>query len=191
MHTVRSNSWHPDAPDRSIVSGWYVAADGRSEGPFEVAELERRRARGLLSSSTLVWRDGLAGWVPASQSELVSLFAAPHDEGPSTRQPVAHALPPPPPPAGAHDWQQPPPPVWQHPSPPHRGGGATSGMSTAAIVCGTVAVLFLPIVLGPVAIGLAVGARRQGEPRAGVAMTVAVGGMLLGFVLGALWWGPI
>ena len=58
--------------------------------------------------------------------------------------------------------------------------------SILAIVCGVVAILILPIVFGPIGIILAVVANRQAEPLWKVALGVAIGGMALGFILGAI-----
>jgi hypothetical protein len=60
----------------------------------------------------------------------------------------------------------------------------SNGLSTAAIVCGLIAVFILPIVLGPAAIIMSAIALGRKEPRAGAAMAVSVIGMLLGFVFG-------
>lgn len=58
--------------------------------------------------------------------------------------------------------------------------------STWAIVVGCVALLFLPILLGPAALVLAGIALSKKEPRGTVAMLVAVVGTIGGFALGAL-----
>ena len=57
-------------------------------------------------------------------------------------------------------------------------------LSIIAIACGVLAILFLPIILGPAGIVLAIFAMRNGERLAKLAMGVAIGGMLLGFVVG-------
>jgi hypothetical protein len=58
--------------------------------------------------------------------------------------------------------------------------------SIIAIICGVVAILILPIVFGPIGIVLAIVANRRAEPLWKVALAVAVGGMVLGIVLGAI-----
>jgi hypothetical protein len=58
--------------------------------------------------------------------------------------------------------------------------------SILAIICGVLAILILPIVFGPIGIILAVVANRRAEPLWKVALGVAVGGMVLGFILGAI-----
>lgn len=54
-----------------------------------------------------------------------------------------------------------------------------------AFVFGVVAILFIPIVFGPLAIVMAVIGMRKGDPLAKTALAVAIVGMILGFVLGA------
>jgi hypothetical protein len=68
--------------------------------------------------------------------------------------------------------------------PPARAGAQV--FSIIAIVCGVIAILFLPILFGPIGIILAIVANRRGEPLWKVALGVAIGGMVLGFVLGAI-----
>lgn len=68
--------------------------------------------------------------------------------------------------------------------PPARSG--TQLFSYIAIACGIVAILFLPILFGPAGIILAIVANRRGEPLWKVALGVAIGGMVLGFVLAAV-----
>jgi hypothetical protein len=64
---------------------------------------------------------------------------------------------------------------------PRRG---TQLYSILAIVSGVLAILVIPILFGPIGIVLAVVANRKAEPLWKVALAVAVGGMLLGFILG-------
>lgn len=59
-------------------------------------------------------------------------------------------------------------------------------LSIIGIVCGVLAVLFLPIVFGPIGIVLGIIARTKGERLATIAIIVAAAGMVLGFILGAI-----
>jgi len=59
-------------------------------------------------------------------------------------------------------------------------------LSIIAIVCGVVAILFLPIVLGPIGIVLGIIGKTRNEKLSTVAIVVAVAGMIVGFVLGAI-----
>jgi len=64
---------------------WYVAKNDQTLGPLEQDAMIRDARAGIVSKDTLVWREGLAGWVAAgSQPELWP------------------ATPPPPPPNGAN-----------------------------------------------------------------------------------------
>ena len=58
--------------------------------------------------------------------------------------------------------------------------------SILGMVSGVVAIFILPIVFGPIGIVLAVVANRRAEPLWKVALAVAVGGMILGFILSYL-----
>jgi uncharacterized RDD family membrane protein YckC len=41
---------------------WYYAVDGQRKGPISQSDLERLVAEGTITSSTLVWRQGMAQW---------------------------------------------------------------------------------------------------------------------------------
>lgn len=61
-----------------------------------------------------------------------------------------------------------------------------NGLSIAAIVLGVISVLFIPIVFGPIAIVLAAIAKKKGQSMSTIALAVAIAGMILGFIIGAL-----
>ncbi|MCB1014285.1 MAG: hypothetical protein KDB10_04095 [Acidimicrobiales bacterium] len=107
----------------------------------------------------------------------VACGAALAAEAPRAPFPPAPSAPPPGAPGAPPAWGAYPPPGFA-PEP------AGNGLSIAAIVCGCIAVLILPIVLGPAAIILAGVALSKKEPRAKVAMGVAIGGTVAGFALG-------
>lgn len=48
---------------------WFFAKDGAQQGPVEQEELLKRLASGELSAETLVWREGLADWMPLGKCE--------------------------------------------------------------------------------------------------------------------------
>jgi membrane protease subunit (stomatin/prohibitin family) len=63
-------------PPLPNAAAWYVGVGGKQEGPLDFAALQVRVASGIVSRETLVWKNGMAGWVAAGQvPELVSLFA--------------------------------------------------------------------------------------------------------------------
>jgi len=75
-----------------FMSEWYVAVDGKQQGPFSEADVVERIRRGQLGRSAHVFTQGMADWEPIG-----------------SRQPFAAALgvtessPPPPPRMGAHE----------------------------------------------------------------------------------------
>ena len=71
---------------------------------------------------------------------------------------------------------------YSYPGTPVRQKGAQI-FSILAMVSGVVAIFFFPILFGPIGIVLAVVANRKAEPLWKVALAVAVGGTILGFVL--------
>jgi len=58
--------------------------------------------------------------------------------------------------------------------------------AVAGFICAVVAVFFLPIVLGPVAIALGIVAHLKGDPLGRWAIAAGAAGLVLGFALGAL-----
>jgi membrane protease subunit (stomatin/prohibitin family) len=72
------------------VVAFHVVVNGQQAGPFDLGTLQQQIASGQLTPQTMVWKAGLANWIPASQApELAGLF-------PQTPPPIA----PPPPPVG-------------------------------------------------------------------------------------------
>ncbi len=53
------------------MSKWYIAVDGKSIGPVSTNQLSSSLSSGQYPASSMVWRDGLADWQPATEiSEL-------------------------------------------------------------------------------------------------------------------------
>lgn len=46
---------------------WYVGVGGQQAGPFDEAALASQAQSGALTRTTLVWRTGMAQWIPAEQ----------------------------------------------------------------------------------------------------------------------------
>lgn len=82
------------------TSNWHFAnRSGQQQGPVSAAELRAAFERGELDASTLVWRDGLAQWLPLSQvaAELglrANLPPPVPSAVPDVRQRVAYTPPP-------------------------------------------------------------------------------------------------
>lgn len=56
---------------------WYYTKGGVQTGPLEESELRSRIANGEVGAGDLIWRDGMANWLPMSQiPELSGLTAA-------------------------------------------------------------------------------------------------------------------
>jgi len=43
---------------------WYYASEGRQAGPLNEQDLKLQVAAGVIRADTLVWHDGMAGWLP-------------------------------------------------------------------------------------------------------------------------------
>ncbi|WP_134767226.1 SPFH domain-containing protein [Nocardioides sp. 1609] len=79
----------PPLPTTS--SAFFVAIGGQQVGPLDRSELQERVAAGELTPETLVWRDGMDAWTPASDvAEIRALF-------PATPPPLPPSAPPVPP----------------------------------------------------------------------------------------------
>ena len=76
----------------------------------------------------------------------------------------------------------PPPPVF---SSPPASKTSSNGFSIAGIICGAIAFLFFPIVLGPVGLVLGAVGKSKGEDKAVLALIVSGLGLVIGMILGA------
>ena len=68
---------HAQAPsaDRAGERTWYVAIEDAQVGPINLAEVEERWDSGEIDEDTLVWKAGMADWVPlVDVSELAYLI---------------------------------------------------------------------------------------------------------------------
>lgn len=57
------------------MAEWYYQKNEKKRGPVDTASLKRMAIDGELDPSDLIWREGLAQWVPASQAK--GLFPEP------------------------------------------------------------------------------------------------------------------
>ena len=81
MNTSGAGAVPPPVPGGS----WHVAVNGQSQGPFPAQQLAQGIAQGQITRETLVWTQGMSGWVPAGDvPQLATQFGS---------------APPPPPPA--------------------------------------------------------------------------------------------
>jgi uncharacterized membrane protein YhaH (DUF805 family) len=83
-------SWQPVGPEvrRSqsirIAPMWYYSNNDDQQGPVDEAAIPQLIANETLNPSSLVWKEGMADWLPLGESELAG-FLAP---APATRRPV-------------------------------------------------------------------------------------------------------
>jgi membrane protease subunit (stomatin/prohibitin family) len=67
----------PPPMPMTTVLGYFVGVGGKQSGPFELEAIADKVRDGSLTKQTLVWKPGMAGWVPAdSLSEFKAFFAA-------------------------------------------------------------------------------------------------------------------
>ncbi|WP_025272259.1 SPFH domain-containing protein [Haloglycomyces albus] len=56
---------------------WFAALGGQQAGPFDVPTLQQKAGSGEFTRDTLVWKNGMANWTPASDvPELASVFGS-------------------------------------------------------------------------------------------------------------------
>jgi len=56
---------------------WYYVDNGQQAGPVDDAQLEALRNAGKIQPATLVWREGMANWLPYSQTQPPVIGAPP------------------------------------------------------------------------------------------------------------------
>jgi hypothetical protein len=62
-------------PPLPASAGFFIGIDGKALGPFDATALAQRVKDGVLRAETLVWREGMAAWAPASQvAEVAALL---------------------------------------------------------------------------------------------------------------------
>ena len=84
----------PPPPGQTSLS-FHISVSGQTYGPYDMNALQQMKSNGQFTAQSTVWREGMSGWLPASQvGELSSLFGPPPPPAASGSTP-----PPPPPPA--------------------------------------------------------------------------------------------
>jgi membrane protease subunit (stomatin/prohibitin family) len=69
------NSQQTPPPLPAAVS-FFVAVNGQQSGPFDLATLQAMASRNEFKRESLVWKQGMSGWLAASQvAELNSVFS--------------------------------------------------------------------------------------------------------------------
>lgn len=76
----------------TFATSFYIAVDGKQEGPMDVEQIEKLKSEGKFDSDSMVWKDGMASWAKAGeQVELKALFQT---AGGPPPMPVASTPPP-------------------------------------------------------------------------------------------------
>lgn len=70
---------------------WHYSVDGAQLGPVSAAELKKLAEAGKLKQADLVWKDGMADWVPAKSIKGLFGAAASSAGTPKADQPAAAA----------------------------------------------------------------------------------------------------
>jgi hypothetical protein len=82
----------PPLPGQTM---YHVDHGGQSGGPYNMAQMQAGIQNGQVAGQTLVWAEGMAGWVPAQTvPALQAMFAAPPPMPPTSATPPP--MPPPP-----------------------------------------------------------------------------------------------
>ncbi|MDB4354228.1 GYF domain-containing protein [Akkermansiaceae bacterium] len=110
------------------MSEWYYGKGGQQEGPLDEAAMRARITAGQVAPSDLVWREGMAEWLPLSQvAELAASSAAAVPSAGSVPTASPYATP------GTNPTGAPATPY--APAPPN------SGLAIASLVLGILAIL--------------------------------------------------
>jgi membrane protease subunit (stomatin/prohibitin family) len=81
--TMQNNAQAPQQPGATppplpTEAAWYAGIEGQQVGPFDEKAFAQQVQSGRITRETLIWKQGMSGWVAAGNiPELASLFAAP------------------------------------------------------------------------------------------------------------------
>jgi hypothetical protein len=154
---------------------WYYSKNGAQLGPIGSAEMQSKLVSGDISPADLVWREGMADWLPAGQVAELQAMIAPPAERPAFEPPVAPAVPY----AAAQ-------------APVHvvvTDGGSSQGLAIASMVCGILSLItwclwcisgplaLVAVVLGHIALG-----RVKADPARFTGKGMAKAGVITGYL---------
>lgn len=76
MQDVGQTAPAPTAPPPPPQQLWHIAVDGKTQGPFNPAQMADGVSKGQITGDTQVWSAGMSGWAPASQvPQLAGFFS--------------------------------------------------------------------------------------------------------------------
>lgn len=76
MNQTNQSTQSNTPPPLPNSSTWFAAINNQQSGPFDLGTLASMALEGKITRDTLVWKNGMASWTPASQvPDLVSIFS--------------------------------------------------------------------------------------------------------------------
>ncbi|MCK5029476.1 MAG: SPFH domain-containing protein [Bacteroidales bacterium] len=77
MQNQQTQQTQQNVPPPPPVIEYFVSVNGQQQGPFNADVLKQMIASGQLTKETFVWKQGMSGWVAASEvAEVAALFGA-------------------------------------------------------------------------------------------------------------------
>jgi len=73
------------------MRNWYYARHGKQSGPVGIEELRRLLGTGSLDVTDLVWKEGMAGWIPAGEVPELQEMLRPRPSSPPPAPPAGYA----------------------------------------------------------------------------------------------------
>ena len=74
-HTIQTNGQNSDMPPAIPATDYYLAIDGKREGPFDSSTIEGKIIRGEIGDNVLIWKKGMATWaIITTMDEFAHLF---------------------------------------------------------------------------------------------------------------------
>lgn len=166
---------------------WYYSKNGSQLGPIGAAEIEAKLRSGEIAPTDLVWKDGMADWVPASQvGELRALVSGPA----ATPVTPAAAIPASTPIASSSPYGTPQAPIAPAGSPAVVPGmPLKSGLAIASMICGIVGLLTcciwclsLPLAIVGVVLGHVALSKAKSDPAQFGGKGQAKAGLVTGYL---------
>jgi membrane protease subunit (stomatin/prohibitin family) len=68
QHAQANTDQPPPIPE---IERYYMAVDGKSDGPYSIDELTTKAQTGLIKAETLVWQPGMQHWQPVSEHQAL------------------------------------------------------------------------------------------------------------------------